>query len=220
MRKQLSIILVLFVIFNLTGCLNPTKPDSTVISFIEAGKKFDTNKMAEAVNPSKTDNKKKIENLGQNDDDKEKLELDDQYQKYFMDYIKENAEQITYNIKSSTIKEDSATINVEFEYLNGGPVLKAAIGEAFSQLVPMAFSGMEVSEEDSAQIFLSALKDKQENIEETFTKKTLDIKLVKVDNKWYIDEPIDELLDVVTSNFISAAREIDESFNSLNDMFD
>lgn len=122
-------LLLLIGVFFIAGCSSFPKPESTVSDFIEAGKKFDLTKMAISVNPSNSSSKEKIADLMKDGNDR------DQYQKYFLDYFKENAGKITYAVKGSKIENDKATVTVDFKYVNGGPLLKATLGDVFSKTV-------------------------------------------------------------------------------------
>lgn len=211
MKKFISIVAIIGLLF-VTGCSSFAKPDKTVSDFIDAGKKFDLAQMAAFINPANTDGKTKITDITK-DGNKEA----NQYEKYFLDYFKENAAKITYTIKDSKIDGDKATVPVDFKYVNGSPLLKATIGDVFSQAMSLAFTGVQMKEDDTNQLFMSAMKKQKANIQESFVEKTVDVNLVKVDNKWYIDKPSDELLDVFMSNFVSVGKEISNSFNSTGD---
>ncbi len=210
MRKLKSFLSILVVVL-LAGC-STAKPESTVSAFIEAGKKFDLVKMAETVNPSKVSDKEKIESLTQ-----EGNNPINQYQNYFLEYLRENAAKITYTVNNTIIEGEKATVSVDFKYVNGSPLIKSTIEEIFTKAMSMAFSGEEVSDEEMREMFVSAMKDQQQSIEESFVEKSIDIKLVQVDKKWYIDESSDELLDVFTSNFISVGNELEEAMNPSDD---
>ena len=204
MRKFVSLLVVgmLFVV----GCSTSPKPESTVSNFIEAGKKFDLVQMATMINPSSSGSKEKITDLTKEDSE-------NKFQKYFLDYLKENAAKITYTVKGSKIENDKATVSVNFKYVNGGLLLKATIGEVFSKAISLAFSGVELSDEETGQMFVDAMKKQKGVTTESFKEKMVDIKLVKVDKKWYIDEPNEELLDVLMSDFISVGKEISTSMS-------
>ena len=205
MRKLVSLLIIIGV-FLISGCSSLSKPESTVSNFIEAGKKFDLTQMATMVNPS---NSSKVTDVM-----KEGKDSKDQYQKYFLDYIKENATKITYKVKESKVENDKATVTVDFKYLNGGPLLKATIGNVISKAISLAFTGVTMKDEDMNQMFISEMQKQKETVKDSFVEKTIDIKLVKANNKWYIDEPSDDLLNVFTSNFVSVGKEINNSMNT------
>ncbi len=206
MRKVINFLLIFTMIFSLTSC-SSSKPETAVSEFIDAAKEFDLIKMSSKINPSSI-NKDKITDL--------ELAEEDSYGKYFLDYLKLNAKKITYEIKSSKIDNDKAVVTVYFKYVNGGPLLKATIGDVFSQTISMAFAGVEMSEEETSQMFISSMEKQKANIAESFAEKTIDIKCVKINDQWYIDEPSDDIIDVILSNFNTVSKEIDESFNSEN----
>lgn len=211
MRKLIQLLLIMGIFF-LAGCANSPKPESTVANFIEAGKKFDLSQMAAMVNPTDSNGREKIAGILKDGGEGSK----NQYQKYFIDYCKENAAKITFVVKESKIENDMATVTADFKYVDGGPVLKATLGEVFSKALSLAFTGAEMKDEDVGQMFVSAMQSQKETVKESFVEKTIPIKLTKVNNQWYIDQPGDELLDVFTSNFVSVGKEINKSMNSVS----
>ncbi|MCR3922797.1 MAG: DUF4352 domain-containing protein [Firmicutes bacterium] len=205
MRKLISFFMIMAMVFTITGCSDSAKPEATVSEFIEAAKVFDFDKMATTINPSNLNNEK-ITDLMESDDD--------QYQKYFLDYLKANANKITYTIADVKIDDNTAIVSVDTRYVNGGPLLKATIAEVFTKAIALAFTGVEMTEEETSQMFISAMQTQEEVVAESFVEKTIDVKCTKIDNQWYIDEPSDELLDVIMSNFISVGKELDDNFDS------
>ena len=212
MKKTISILLILVMFLSLTACSNQQKPETTVSEFIEAAKMFNFEKMASIINPSSSPSKEKISEL-------EKGSEENSYEKYFMDYLKSNAKKITYEIKDSTIDGDNATVTVDFKYVDGGPLLKSTIGDVFSQVISMAFAGVEMNDEEMSQLLVSSMEKQKENISETFTERTVNLKCIKIENKWYLDDISDDFLDVIISNFGTVAEELDESFNDSSNGF-
>ena len=78
----------------------------------------------------------------------------------------------------------------------------------------MAFTGVEMTEKETSQMFVSAMQKQKETVPESFTEKTSDIKCTKVDNQWYIDELSENLLDVIMSNFVSVGKEFNNATNT------
>lgn len=208
MKRLLSLGIVLLMCLVISGCSVGSKPDKTVTEFIEAVKVFDSNRIASSINPSNTTNKDKVTDISNSDDDK--------YKKYFLDYIKSNAAKITYKIKGTKIENDSAIVTVDFKYIDGGPLFKATLADFFTKAMQEAFSGVQMTDEDSSNLFITSMQKQRETIPEAFIEKTVDIKCVKVDNKWYVDEPSDELLDVILSNINSIAKQFNQTNTSTN----
>lgn len=200
MRKYVSI-LVIFAILFTVGCSAAPKPESTVSAFIEAGKKFDLIQMRAMINPSNLGSMEKISDL--NKEDSENI-----YQKHFINYFKENAAKITYTVKDSKIENDKAIVTVNLKYVNGGPLLIATLGDVLGRLMTLALSGTRVSDEETGQLFIDTLEAQKKNNLESFTEKTLDIQLIRLDKKWYIDKPNEEFIDIFLSNFISVMNDL------------
>lgn len=211
MRKLISILVMVTMVLTVSGCFSSDKPESTVKEFIGAAKVFDVEKMESLINPSNSSEKEDIAELTKEEDGNE------QYQKYFMEYLKENAGKIKYEVKDTEIDSNSAVVTVDFKYIDGAPILKATLTEYITKAFPLAFSGVEITDEDASQMFLTAMQEQRKTIEESYVEKTISIKCIKVDSKWYIDEVSDELLDVLMSNFISASEEWGDSMSGTFD---
>lgn len=78
---------------------------------------------------------------------------------------------------SEEIKEDKAVVQVEVEGINLSNIMLEIIGEAFNK----AFSGEELTEDDTSNMILEKVKNAQT---ETRTGK---VNLTKVDEKWKIE---------------------------------
>ncbi len=202
MKKFISMLVI--GMFLLMGCSATPKPETTVSGFIEAAKDFDLVKMTEFINPENSTSKEDIQNLTKENDD-------NSMEKYFIDYFKENAAKITYKIVKSEIEGDDATVSIELKHIDGGLLFKATVGEVFQQLIPLAFSGTKLSDEETEQMYINAMKKQQEIIKESFKDTVVDMKLTMIDKKWYINELNDDFLNVLMSGFISAGKEIGES---------
>ncbi|MBC9785958.1 hypothetical protein H1S01_15845 [Heliobacterium chlorum] len=203
MRKLISLLVVVGLFF-LAGCSLSPKPETTVSYFLEAGKKYDLTKMSALVANSDANGKEKISELGN----------ENQYQTYFLDYFKENAGKITYTITNAQVKNNNATVTVNFKFVDGTPLLKATLGNVFTKALTGAFSGVKMTEEETKQMIVTAIKKQKETNVESFTDQTIDIKLAKVDDQWFIVEPSDELLNVFMSNFNSIGKELGKSIPS------
>lgn len=207
MKTKISIISILIcLLIAITGCSGGDKPDKTVSEFIEGMKKFDLELMASKINPEDRKDVDEMTNLS---------EEGDLMEKYFLDYIKSNAKKINYKINDSKIDGDKAVVSVDFKYVDGGPLFRATFAEYMKEMFALAFTDMnrEITQEEYNEAFVSAMEEQSKVIEESFTEKTLEINCIKVDDKWYINEPSDEILDVAMSNLISVGEELNESFD-------
>lgn len=185
----------------LAGC-SGAKPESTVEAFFTAGQKLDTEAMAATI-------------LSESEDGlavPDELELDES-NAYLLEYFKTNAEKMTYEITESEVDGDKAVVTMNAKYVDGAPLIQATISSAFMKMLPLAFSGTEMTEEETNQMFADTMKEQSEIVTETFAEKTLKIDLVKEDNQWYITEITDEMIDVVMSGFMSLSTELDSAFD-------
>lgn len=210
MNKKISIITIIIgILIVISGCSASEKPESIVSEFIGGMKGFDLELMASKINPADSNGKEDISNLFEDDED--------QFQRYFLDYLKSNAKKIDYKIKETKINEDKAVVSVDFKYVDGGQLFKATFAEYIEEVFSVAFSDDEMTDEENSELFLTVMKEQSELIEESFVEKMIDIECIKVDKQWYIDKPSEELLDVVMSNILSVGQELEDVFNSSSD---
>lgn len=208
MRRLLAIITILILSFSLSSCGDP-KPDEAIDKYLKAAQGFDIETMAAAIAPS---NKEDVEETKTILEDEE-----DEYTKYFRDYLKTNAGKMTYKIVGSQVDGDKAVVNVDFRYVDGGPLIKATIAEVFSKMFGLAFTGVEITDEETGQIFITAMEEQSEIIPETYKEVSIPISCILEDGIWYISEIDDELSDVIMSGFITAGKEISDSFGTGED---
>lgn len=92
----------------------------------------------------------------------------------------------TYKVNSETIDGDNAKVNVTVKGMDLNIVLGKAMQEAMGFVLTQAFSGIEMTQEET-NTYMNGLLDKYLD-EITYTDKTGDIELTKVDNQWKIKE--------------------------------
>ena len=209
MNKKVSIILVVVGISILIfGCSASSKPETTVSEFIKGMKGFDLELMASKINPANVVEKNKVSNLFEDDED--------QFQKYFSDYIKSNAQKIDYEITDTKVDGDSAVVSVDFEYVDASQLFRATFAEYIREMFSLAILSDEISEEYGSKVFIETMQKQNEQIDELFVKKTVDIECIKIDKQWYIDKPSENLLDVFMSNILSVSKDLEDTFDSGN----
>lgn len=205
MKKLLSMALLTMVMVMMAGCFS-AKPDKAVSEFIESGKLMDSEKMSTSLNPNdKTlieDFKKGWESSNNEDT------------KFIADYLKANAAKITYTIKESKVDKDKAVVKVAFKFVDGGPVMKGSVTQFFSEAMPLAASGTELTEAKATEMMEKAFNNQIKINKETMMDKEVEVSCIKVDNKWYISEVKPELSNVFMSNFITAGEELNKSLSA------
>ena len=195
MRKWRTIAVSMLSLALLAGC-SGAKPESTVEAFFKAGQQLDTEAMAATILSSNQEEVTETEEL-----------ITDDSNDYLVEYFKANAEKITYEVTGSEVDGNTAVVTMNAKYVDGAPLMTATVSSVFSKILPLGFSGSELSEEEMDQIYEDTMKEQAEIVPETFTEATLKIDLVKENNQWYITEITDEMVDVVMSGFMLLSSE-------------
>lgn len=191
--KKLALVLVLMLsTVSLYGCGKATPTDVV-------------NEYFQKVQKGDTDLEKLIVRVEEEKETEENIESDN-FSEETQNKLLEKVKGITYKVNSETIDGDSAKVNVTVKGMDLNIVFGKVIQEAFSFALTQAFSGIEMSDEESDAYFDSLLNKYLDEV--TYSERTLDVNLTKVDNEWKIQE------DDVLSKLILG---IDEStFNGEN----
>lgn len=217
MKKKFNIMLIIMsVMLIVSACSAPKKvkttttkklaADDTVTEFMEATKKYDIETMISKINPENRDNMDEISKLYEQGKKEEN--------RYLLDYLKGNAEKITYEINDTVVDNGYALVNIDVNYVDGAPLFKAVIAEYMKSALSSAFTGNKLNQEQSIKLIIDSMKKQRELVEEPMISKNMDIKCINIDNKWYITEVTDDLSNVVTSNLLSSVKKLEKTFNS------
>jgi signal peptidase I len=204
MRKWRTIAVSMLSLALLAGC-SGAKPESTVEEFFTAGQQLDAEAMAETTLSSvRPLSAKTVE-----------LPLDES-NTYLLEYFKKNADKISFEVTNTAVEDDRAMVTVDAKYLDGVPLIKATISSVLLKMSSLEFNGTEATEEVN-HIFADTIKEQMEVVPETYIEKTLKINLVREDNKWYIVEITDEMLDVAMSGFMTLSDDLFYPFQVVGD---
>ena len=195
--KKLAVILVMMLSTTLLYACGGSTPTDVVNEYFKKVKSGDTDiqKLVAMVE----------EESGEVDEEAvEEDSFSEETQKKLLEKVKE----IEYKVNSETIDGDNATVNVTVKGMDFNIVLGKVMQEAFSFIFAQAFSGDEMSEEESNAYFNELLNKYLDEI--TYSERTLDVALTKVDKEWKIKET-----DVMSKLLLG----IDEStFNDENEV--
>lgn len=211
-KKIVSMVLLSVLVLVLVGCGGP-KPEDTVNKYLTAAKVLDTETMATCILPSNEEDVQSTKDITD-------TEKDGEYPTYFKDYMTDSAKKMTYSITETKVTDDKAVVTVKCKYIDGGPLLKATIGEAFTKMLGSAFSGVEQTEEETNEMFVSIMKEQSELLGEKYKENTFKINCKKQDDNWYIAEVNNDLEDVVTLGFASVGADLEDSFGGTSDSTD
>jgi hypothetical protein len=194
-----TFLLFALALVTLAGC-SSAKPDSTVEQLFKAIQNFDFEAISLTIAPSA----RVAAGVSIADFQDQSNELPAE----FFDYIKKNASKVTFKITDSQTTDDKAIVTVSTKYVDAGPIVKASLGEFIAQAMGFAFSSTDMTEDQSKQLFMSIMNEQIETLDEQFAEKTTQIELELVDKNWYISALSDDMLDVITSGFLSAVADI------------
>lgn len=136
MKKVLAVLFTTAMLLVLAGCSLGEKPDKVVTTFCEALKNFDSEAASACVASGETGVEKE---LSQREEDNASAEQ-------MFDYMKQQADQMTYTVGEATVDGDQATVPVTFTYVDASSVVQEALTDYIGQAFALAFSG--ASEED------------------------------------------------------------------------
>lgn len=117
--------------------------------------------------------------------------------------LKEKLKSITFTINSETIEGEKANVNVTVKGLDFDIVLKNTINEVLGYVMEEALAGKEVSDEAISSKLTTVFNKNFDEV--TFSEKTLDVNVEKVDGKWTVieDDAVSKLLTGVDENSLS-----------------
>ena len=205
MRRIVAAFIGIFLLLS-AGCTATPVPEDTVKRFVSAAQNFDFQAMAQEIDPATMDP----------EDNWEEMMGDEQAdigQEVFLDYFQENAAKIEYEILDTNVDGETATVNTKFRYVNGAPLMRDAFTQFIGEMFALAFSGVEVSEEEATQKILDILENKRDIVEPEFVEENIEISLVLKDGRWYIEEMSEALSNVIISNFGQLSEEMEGFFS-------
>ena len=202
MKKVISLMLALVLALSLTACGGKASgPEGVVSQFCKGLQELDEKAIAQCF---------------ENGDDLELSDLedvdsDDAVAQKIMDFMKSCAGRLKYQVGEATVDGDTATVPVEFTYVNAGSLMKDILTEYISQAWSLALSGAD--DEKLAAAFEEVFDEKTTGADFPTLTATLTIPSVQTSDGWKISSSADDsedlsaqLLDILTSN-IYGARE-------------
>lgn len=210
MKKTIAILLSIALLVLWSGCAKQPDPEDSVTSFFESAKILDLQTMYTLVRPEALEAMGEFEELPT----QEEMEAEiPESSRFIWDYFKASAQKLTYTITGSEVDGDTASVNVDISYVDSVPVLQAAIGEMFMKAFSLAFSGEEMTEEESTKLMEDIFKDKMETMEETMVDASIQVNLTKIDGVWYISTIHDDLFNAISFGLYSAEEMLEGLFN-------
>lgn len=186
-----SFLFILLLVPLLTGCTS--KSEKVFNSFMNAVTNFDIDAI-------------KSYGIGTSEDAPIETYLeseDERYTELFQNYYKDKAAKIQYTIDSVKENGNSYLLTVTIKFVNSGPVYTAMIEKS----IELGFSGASEDEiyEETKNIFNAS--------NDVFIEKTFNVYINNTNGEWYIEDPNNNLLNVILANSYDTLT----SINSLSE---
>lgn len=194
LKNICSVLLIMACMFTLTSCKEVENAEKAVTDFMTAIQNCDYETMASIGNGM----------------DADKINTTDEQSKQVFDNL---FNKTTYEIKSAELQEDkSVLVTTDITTVDVGKAYSTAITNSFSQLLNNAFSGEELSDEESEQIIIDNLVNELNNSNTGTVTTTVNIKVLKVDKTWKVDCD-DAFINAITGNLKSTLQNTVPSTN-------
>ena len=202
MKKTVSLLLAAILLLGLCACgAVPAKPEDTVIAFSEGMKAYDFEKMQSCLASSEEDLQSELFNGEDQNDLTAK----------FLTKMKAWAKDMTYEIVSTETDGAKATVEVKYSYKDTTAIVQEFFTEYVTRALALALSG--ATEEEVSELAEQILADKMDTVEPGGTECNIVYALTKKDNKWLIDELPEDVLRVMTADFMIALEEVAATLN-------
>ena len=194
LKNICSVLLIMACMFTLTSCKEVENAEKAVTDFMTAIQNCDYETMASIGNGM----------------DADKINTTDEQGKQIFDNL---FNKTTYEIKSAELQEDkSVLVTTDITTVDVGKAYSTAITNSFPQLLSNAFSGEELSDEESEQIIIDNLVNELNNSNTGTVTTTVNINVLKVDKTWKVDCD-DAFINAITGNLKSTLQNTVPSTN-------
>lgn len=128
----------------------------------------------------------------------------------YTEFFKGINQKLTYKISKNqfNIQNGTANITVRIKYIDGSDIYKETISEFLRQIVSTAFSGKELTEEETQQKLAAILQEKASTVEDKFMETDITYPVIKTNEGWKIVSLDDETVKIMSANFKNVQDEI------------
>lgn len=122
-------------------------------------------------------------------------------------------QKMTFEIKKTSFSLANGTANVtaKIRYIDGSDIYKETITEFLKQIVSTAFSGEELTEEQTQQKLAALLEEKAGTVQDKFAETEITYPLIKAGGYWKIASLDAETVKFMSANFTNVQDEINQS---------
>lgn len=135
----------------------------------------------------------------------------------YTEFFKNMNSQMTYEITKNAyhFQEGTAEVTAKIQYVDGTNIFMETISEFLRQIVSSAFSGENLSEEETQQKLASILTETAKTAEGEMTETTITYPVVKTDSGWKIAALDAETVKFMSANFSGVEDEINASLEQM-----
>lgn len=137
----------------------------------------------------------------------------------YMEFFKGINQKMTYKISKNqfNIQNGTANITVRIKYIDGSDIYKETISEFLRQIVSTAFSGKELTEEETQQKLAAILQEKASTVEDKFMEADITYPVIKTNEGWKIVSLDDETVKIMSANFKNVQDEINNELIGMDE---
>ena len=137
----------------------------------------------------------------------------------YTDFFTAINQKMTYKITGNRfdIQNGTASVTAHITYVDGTNIYKETITEYLRQIVASAYSGAQLSEEETQEKLASILNEKAKSSEkDEFSEADIIYPLIKTNEGWKIVSLDDATVKIMSANFKSVEDEINNSLNNMD----
>ena len=137
----------------------------------------------------------------------------------YTDFFTAINQKMTYKITGNRfdIQNGTASVTAHITYVDGTNIYKETITEFLRQIVASAYSGAQLSEEETQEKLASILNEKAKSSEkDEFSEADIIYPLIKTNEGWKIVSLDDATVKIISANFKSVEDEINNSLNNMD----
>ena len=134
----------------------------------------------------------------------------------YTDFFRSVNKKMTYEITRNKfdLHNGTARITAHIRYIDGTNIYKEAISEFLRQIVSSAFTGKELSEQETQEKLASILKEHSEKLDPIYSEIDILYPLIHVGGEWKIVSLDEQTVKMMSANFKNVQEEINQSIES------
>ncbi len=128
-------------------------------------------------------------------------------------------EKMSYKITKNdfNIQNGTANVTAHIKYIDGSEIYKEAVTEFIRQIVSSAFSGVEMTEEETQQKLASLLEEKSQSVSDVFTETDITYPVIQAQGQWKIVSLDDSTVLVMSANIKNVQDEVNQTLVNMEE---